>query len=58
MQSEINCPSEIDSLKQCISEAENNKIKAENVKLKARVAIANQINKKLVICITKNMTMY
>ena len=38
MQSEINCPSEIDSLKQCISEAENNKIKAENVELKARVA--------------------
>ena len=38
MQSEINCPSEIDSLKQCISEAENNKIKAKNVELKARVA--------------------
>jgi cell division protein FtsB len=33
-------PSESDSLKQCISEleAENNKIKAENVELKARVA--------------------
>ena len=37
MQSEINCPSEINSLKQCISEAKNNKIKAENVELKARV---------------------
>ncbi len=37
MQSEINCPNEIDSLKQCISEAENNKIKAKNVELKARV---------------------
>ena len=33
-------PSESDSLKQCISElkAENNKIMAENVELKARVA--------------------
>ena len=40
MQSEINSPSEIDSLKQCIIEleVENNKIKAENVELKARVA--------------------
>ncbi len=38
MQSEINCPSEIDSLKQCISEAENDKIRAENLELKARVA--------------------
>ena len=40
MQSEINDPSEINSLKQCIIEleAENNKIKAENVELKARVA--------------------
>jgi len=40
MQSEINGPSEIDSLKQCIIEleVENNKIKAENVELKARVA--------------------
>ena len=64
MQSEINCPSEIDSLKQCISEAENNKIKAENVKLKARVAkledkqSQNELIKNFVICITKNMTMY
>jgi len=33
-------PSESDSLKQCISElkAENNKIMAENIELKARVA--------------------
>ncbi len=33
-------PSERDSLKQCISElkAENNKIMAENIELKARVA--------------------
>jgi len=40
MQSEINDPSEINSLKQCIIEleVENNKIKAENVELKARVA--------------------
>ena len=40
MQSEIDSPSESDSLKQCISElkAENNKIKVENVELKARVA--------------------
>ena len=40
MQSEINGPGETDSLKQCISEhkAENNKIKAENIELKARVA--------------------
>ena len=40
MQSEINSPSEIDSLKQRIIEleVENNKIKAENVELKARVA--------------------
>ena len=40
MQSEINGPSEIDSLKQRIIEleVENNKIKAENVELKARVA--------------------
>ena len=40
MQSEINGPSEIDSLKQCIIEleVENNKIKAENVELKAKVA--------------------
>ena len=40
MQSEIDSPSESDSLKQCISEleAENNKIKAENVELKTRVA--------------------
>ena len=40
MQSEIDGSSEIDSLKQCISElkAENNKIKAENAELKARVA--------------------
>ena len=39
MQSEINGPSEIDSLKQRIIEleVENNKIKAENVELKARV---------------------
>ena len=40
MQFEINGPSEIDSLKQRIIEleVENNKIKAENVELKARVA--------------------
>jgi len=40
MQSEINGPSEIDSLKQRIIklEVENNKIKAENVELKARIA--------------------
>ena len=40
MQSEINGPSEIDSLKQRIIEleVENNKIKAENVELKAKVA--------------------
>ena len=40
MQSEINGPSEIDLLKQRIIEleVENNKIKAENVELKARVA--------------------
>ena len=40
MQSEINGPSEIDSLKQRIIEleVENNKIKAKNVELKARVA--------------------
>ena len=40
MQSEINGPSENDSLKQRIIEleVENNKIKAENVELKARVA--------------------
>ena len=39
MQSEINSLSETDSLKQCISElkAENNKIMAENLELKARV---------------------
>ena len=40
MQSEIDGLSETDSLKQCISElkAENNKIMAENLELKARVA--------------------
>ena len=47
MQSEIDGPSEIDSLKQYISKlelendkikAENNKIKAENLELKTRVA--------------------
>ena len=40
MQSEIDSPSESDSLKQCISElkAENNKIMAKNIELKARVA--------------------
>ena len=40
MQSEIDGPSETDTLKQYISELEagNNKIKAENVELKARVA--------------------
>ena len=40
MQSEIYGPGETDSLKQCISElkAKNNKIKAENVELKVRVA--------------------
>ena len=40
MQSEINGPSEIDSLKQYIIEleAENNIIKAENAELKARIA--------------------
>ena len=47
MQSEINGPSKIDSLKICIARlelendkirAENNKIMAENVELKARVA--------------------
>ena len=40
MQSEIDGLSETDSLKQCITklEVENNKIKAENVELKARVA--------------------
>ena len=39
MQSEIDGPSETDSLKQRIYEleAENNKIKAENVEFKARV---------------------
>ena len=39
MQSEIDGPNEIDSLKQYISklEAKNNKIKAKNVELKARV---------------------
>jgi cell division protein FtsB len=40
MQSEIDGPSKTDSLKQCISElkAENDKIRAENVELKARIA--------------------
>ncbi len=38
MQSEINYPSKIDSLKQCISEAKNDKIRAENLELKARIA--------------------
>ena len=40
MQSEIDGPGETDSLKQCISKlkAENNKIMAENLELKARVA--------------------
>jgi len=40
MQSEINDPNGTDSLKYRITEleAENNKIKAENVELKARVA--------------------
>ena len=40
MQSEIDGPNETDTLKQYISEleAKNNKIKAENVELKARVA--------------------
>src|SRR5205823_2579987 len=40
MQSEIDGPGETDSLKQYISElkAENNKIMAENLELKARVA--------------------
>ena len=47
MQSEINGPSEIDSLKICIARLElendkiravNNKIMAENIELKARVA--------------------
>jgi len=40
MQSEIDGLSETDSLKQCISElkAKNNKIMAENDKLKVRVA--------------------
>ena len=40
MQSEINGLSKTDLLKQCISElkAENNKIMAENLELKARVA--------------------
>ena len=38
MQSEINCLSEINSLKQCISETKNDKIRAENLKLKTRVA--------------------
>ena len=40
MQSEIDGPSEIDLLKQCISElkAENNKIRAENLELKAKIA--------------------
>ena len=39
MQSEIDSPSESNSLKQCISElkAENNKIMAENIELKARI---------------------
>ena len=39
MQSEIDGPSETDTLKQYISEleAENNKIKAENIELKARI---------------------
>ena len=39
MQSEIDSPSETDTLKQYISEleAENNKIKAENIELKARI---------------------
>ena len=39
MQFEINGPSEIDSLKQRIIEleVENNKIKAKNVELKARI---------------------
>ena len=40
MQSEINGPSETNLLKQYISElkAENDKIRAENVELKARIA--------------------
>ncbi len=40
MQSEIDGPSETDTLKQYISEleAENNKIKTKNVELKTRVA--------------------
>jgi len=39
MQSEIDSPSKTDLLKQCISElkAENDKIRAENVELKARI---------------------
>ena len=39
MQSEIDGPSETDTLKQYISEleAENNKIKVENIELKARI---------------------
>ena len=39
MQFEIDGPSIIDSLKQCISklEAKNNKIKAENIELKTKV---------------------
>jgi cell division protein FtsB len=39
MQSEIDGPSETDLLKQCISElkAENDKTRAENVELKARI---------------------
>ena len=48
MQSEIDGPGETDSLKQCIS---------ESCEI-GRQAIAKRINKKLVICITKNMTMY
>jgi cell division protein FtsB len=40
IQSEIDGPSETDLLKQCISElkAENDKIRAENVELKIRIA--------------------
>ncbi len=39
MKSEIDSPDETDSLKQCISKlkAKNDKIRAENVELKARI---------------------
>ena len=47
-----------------ISEVENNKIMAENIELKARIAkledkqSQNEIIKKLIICITKDVIMY